>query len=687
MSQRSKNREKVNDELDRLNREFIPEYDVILNSSPPRFGKTINTIKYHIENDIPAIVFVDNDKQSKDLYNKLIGITGVDEERLYYWRNKASSCYIMQLSEEETEINEYIISAKSEINEGVNHCKKCFYHKDCYWKWQRRSVKDYDVVLMNKHNIGTVLIDDDELFYRNGERRSIIYDEEIDKPYLTDYKPLNNVDIELFNKIYSLTSGFSDDLIDDNDDFINKIDLIKEMLKVRATNREILDSSFDFSKYNKKYGKLDERAYLEIFFNKIRVNIEIYDYLDKKPAPLPEKEDGNYDFDLFQLEKLFVYILIEKRKDHKIVLLDATPLPRIVDRIKAKVDNFKEIRVDANLFNNQSLIFRINRKGKHVKNSRMSMRTRVINNIDEKSISEEYLGLDKDISYITAFTINNIVQNYDNLNNRQAEYGVATYETLKFKNKRKIEIIKMLKEKGIKNIVYYGNYRGMSNLNECEVMHVIGTDRYDPSALYNLYRYLDGEKSLQELRSSFDKKKYKYGDVLFDNLVKHQRDSAMEQIIFRNMPHMEKRLIIIEGYLPKNLEKYFKHIFPLKIYEESPHSGKLAKPSKRIIKEIINKFLDEVYYNKTIEPEFFKSFSELSRKDKVVIEAKFERREKKEARGEIIKLTKKYLSPKYKRKYGCVLKGIFNYLKENQVDLMEKAEITSFSTFERIYYE
>lgn len=39
-------------------------------------------------------------------------------------------------------------------------------------------------------------------------------------------------------------------------------------------------------------------------------------------------------------------ILIEKRKDHKIVLLDATPLPLIVDRIKAKVDNFKEIRVD-----------------------------------------------------------------------------------------------------------------------------------------------------------------------------------------------------------------------------------------------------------------------------------------------------------------------------------------------------
>lgn len=46
-----------------------------------------------------------------------------------------------------------------------------------------------------------------------------------------------------------------------------------------------------------------------------------------------------------------------------------------------------------------------------------------------------------------------------------------------------------------------------------------------------------------------------------DNLVKHQRDSAMEQIIFRNMPHMEKRLIIIEGYLPKKLRKIFLNTF------------------------------------------------------------------------------------------------------------------------------
>ncbi|WP_225370196.1 hypothetical protein [Methanobrevibacter arboriphilus] len=228
--------------------------------------------------------------------------------------------------------------------------KKCFYHKDCYWKWQRRNVKEYDVVLMNKHNIGTVLIDDDELFYRNGERRSIIYDEEIDKPQLTDYKQLDDVDIELFNKVYSLTSGFPDNLIINNNDFINKIDLIKEMLKVRATDAEIISSGFDSSKYSKKYGNLDEKAYLELFFNKIRVNIEIYDYLDKKPAPLPKKEDKSYDFDQFKLEKLFIDILIDKRSEHNIILLDATPLKIIVDRIKDKVDDFKEIGVSADFF-------------------------------------------------------------------------------------------------------------------------------------------------------------------------------------------------------------------------------------------------------------------------------------------------------------------------------------------------
>ncbi|WP_263641130.1 hypothetical protein [Methanobrevibacter arboriphilus] len=35
--------------------------------------------------------------------------------------------------------------------------------------------------------------------------------------------------------------------------------------------------------------------------------------------------------------------------------------------------------------------------------------------------------------------------------------------------------------------------------------------------------------------------KHEFGDVLFDELVKHQRNSGMEQIIFRNMPHMKKK--------------------------------------------------------------------------------------------------------------------------------------------------
>jgi hypothetical protein len=679
------NWEKINSELNKLNKKYLHKHSVILNTSPPRVGKTINTILRHINDNVPVIVFVDNDKQSKDLYDKLVGIIG-DDDGLYYWKNKVSSCYIMQLNEEETENNEYIINAKSEINEGVNHCKKCFYHKDCYWKWQRRNMKEYDVVLMNKHNIGTVLIDDDELFYRNGERRSIIYDEEIDKPQLTDYKQLNNVDIDLFNKIYSLTSGFSDDLIDDNDDFINEIDLIKEMLKVRATDKEIVNSDFDFSKHSKKYGKLDEKAYLEIFFNKIRVNIEIYDYLDNKPAPLPEKgKNGDYDFDLFQLEKLFIDILIDKRSEHNIILLDATPLQIIIDRIKDKVDDFKEIGVGADFFKKQSLMFRIERKGSYVKNSRMSVKTRINKNITSENISNKNRGLNKDISYITAFKINELIKEYNRINNKNAKYGVVTYKNIKFKNNLIIDVVKMLKEKDIENILYYGNYRGRSSLNDCEIIHIIGTDLNDSSASYNLYRYLDGEKSLKKLKELYNLEKHEFEDVLFDKLVKHQRNSGMEQIIFRNMAHMKKRLVIIEGYLPPHLEKYFKYTFPLKVYEEFPNSGTIANSSKRIIEEIINKFLDSVYYNKKIEEEFYNSYSQMSCETKQKLSSKLEKMDKEEARKEVMTLTKKYLSPKYKRKYKCLPKGVFDYLNKNYIILMKKAKINSLKRFRGLY--
>ncbi len=680
------NWKKINSELNKLNKKYLHKHSVILNTSPPRVGKTINTISRHIEDNVPVIVFVDNEKQSKDLYNKLIGTIRVDEERLYYWRNKAISCYIMQLSEEETENNEYIINAKSEINEGVNHCKKCFYHKDCYWKWQRRNVKDYDVILMNKHNIGTVLIDDDELFYKNGEKRSIIYDEEIDKPQLTYYKQLNNVDIDLFNKIYSLTLGISNDLISNNNDFIDKIDLIKEMLKVRVNYVEIINSGFDFSKYNKKYGKLDEKAYLELFFNKIKNNIEIYDYLDKKPAPLPEKgKNGDYDFDLFQLEKLFIDILIEKRSEHNIILLDATPLKIIVDRIKDKVDDFKEIGVSAGFFKKQSLMFRIERKGGYVKNSRMSVKTRIKKNINLNKISNKNLGLDKDISYITAFKINELIKEYNRISGKNAKYGVVTYGSIRFKNNLVIDVVRMLKENGIENILYYGNYRGMSILNECEIIHVIGTDLHDSSASYNLYRYLDGEKSLQELKKSYNLEKQEFRDFLFDKLVKHQRNSGMEQIIFRNMPHMKKRIVIIEGYLPPHLEEYFKYTFPLKVYEEFPNSGTIATSSKRIIEEIINKFLDSIYYNKKIEEEFYNSYSQMSCETKQKLSSKLEKMDKEEARKEVMNLAKKYLSPKYKRKYKCLPKGVFDYLNKNYIILMKKAKINSLKRFRGLY--
>lgn len=62
MSQRSKNQEEVNSKLMELNEKYIPDYDIILNTSPPRAGKTFNTIKYHIDNKIPAIVFIDGEE-------------------------------------------------------------------------------------------------------------------------------------------------------------------------------------------------------------------------------------------------------------------------------------------------------------------------------------------------------------------------------------------------------------------------------------------------------------------------------------------------------------------------------------------------------------------------------------------------------------------------------------------------
>ncbi len=686
MSSESNNFDKIRIELDRLNKKYLHKHSVILNTSPPRVGKTINTILQHIKDNVSVIVFVDNEKQSKDLHDKLDSIIEDSDVSLYYWINKKNSCFIMQLSEEETEFNEYISIAKSEINEGVNYCKKCNFHRDCYWRWQKRNINQYDVVLMNKHNIGTVLIDDDKLFYRNNEKRSIIYDEEIDKPYLTEYKYLKRKDIHLLNKIYTLTFGDPNELVSNNNynnNFIDKIDTIKELMDVRVSDTEIVNSDFDFSNYE----ELNKKAYLELFFNKIKTNIEIYDYLAKMPAPLPKKENGNYDFDLFQLEKLFIDILIDKRSEHNIILLDATPLQVIVDRIKDKVDDFKEIGVSADFFKKKSLIFRIERKGDYVKNSRMSMKTRIRKNITLETISDKNLGLDKDISYITAFKINELITKYDEINNENTKYGVVTYGNIKFKNKLNIDVVKMLEEKGISNILYYGNYRGRSNLNECEVIHIIGTDRHDSSALYNLYRYLGGEKTLNKLKKLYSLEKHEYGDVLFDELVRHQRDSGMEQIIFRNMPHMKKRLVVIEGHLPSHLEEYFEYSYPLKIYNEFPKSGTIAPPSERILKEIINKFLDSTYYNKKIDEEFYCLFSELSCEPQKKLNSKLKKLDKEEARKEIMTLTRKYLSPKYKRKYKCVPEGVFNYLNENYTNLMKKGKINSLGRFKSLYNE
>ncbi|WP_225370578.1 hypothetical protein [Methanobrevibacter arboriphilus] len=82
-----------------LNREFIPEYDVILNTAPPRAGKTINTILYHVDNDIPIIVFVDNKEQAEDI---MADLGEIDDyfKAPYYWKSKKNLCYILNNKKE-----------------------------------------------------------------------------------------------------------------------------------------------------------------------------------------------------------------------------------------------------------------------------------------------------------------------------------------------------------------------------------------------------------------------------------------------------------------------------------------------------------------------------------------------------------------------------------------------------------
>jgi hypothetical protein len=684
MSLRSSNQKKVNYKLMELNKEHIPKSLVILNTSPPRVGKTINSIFYFVDESVPLIVFVDNDKQTKDLYNKLLNINKKEDVSFYHWKSKAKLCFVLSNIDNEELFKDEKIRASFEIikyknDRGVSHCWNCKFSEKCQWNWQKKNMNKYDVILMNKHNIGTILIDNDKLFYKNDTKRAIVYDEEIDKLKITKYKKLYKTDIELLNKIITLTIPLIENLVNNNSDFINDRKQIKEIFKVRVSNEEIIRSDFDFS----KYGELDKKVYIETLISKVKNNLEILDYLDNKNAPFPEINNKD-DFREFTLEKLFVDVLIEKRGDHKIVLLDATPLELIINRIEDKVGDLKVIKVNPKFFNNDSLIFRISRKGNYINNSRMAMKTRIVNNIDSKKISQDNFGLEKDISYITAFKINEIIQEYNNLNNQKAEYGVVTYGTIRFK-KKEIDIIEMLEKHNIKNILYYGNYRGRSNLNECDVTQIIGTDRHDASALYKLYRYLDGKKSLKELKKSYDEKKHVYDDVLFNSLVKHQKDSAMEQIIFRNMPHINKRLVIIEGYFPEHLKEYFQYILPLKIYEEFPNSGIIATPSKRILKEIINKFLDNIYNNKKLDSEFFSSISQSSCKPKNKINTELKKKDIEEARKEVMVLTRKYLSPKYKRKYNYTIAGVFDYLNEKHGFLMKKAKINSVQRFRKLY--
>ncbi|WP_225370577.1 hypothetical protein [Methanobrevibacter arboriphilus] len=195
---------------------------------------------------------------------------------------------------------------------------------------------------MNKKNIETATVDNPNenehliLFHKHtldisdtdGEPRNIVYDEKLEQLHTIEFKELTSNELKLINKIIKLKEPSADIIILDNQDFIHQIDFIKNILKEDIYTYSFLKRlDFDFS----LFGEFDYKIYFEIFLNKIKDNIKIYDYLVEKPAPLPMK-GNSFDLKHFTYEKLYIDILFERMSEHKIILLDATPLKSIVEK-------------------------------------------------------------------------------------------------------------------------------------------------------------------------------------------------------------------------------------------------------------------------------------------------------------------------------------------------------------------
>lgn len=672
MSQRSKNQKEVNTKLIELNEKYIPDNNIILNTSPPRVGKTINTIIYHFENDIPAIVFVDGEDQANDIKADLQEILKSDLGFLHYWQPKGELCHIFQNKKEiiEKHGEEFFDTISFKYENGIGICDKCEYKMPYQWDIQKDTSMRYDILIMNKDNIKTPLIKDShfytyiKLFYKYNIdedeeiSRTIIYDEKLEKLYIEKFKELEDHEIDLLNKIISLTNHSIDVIVYNNWDLVEKIEIVKEILENRPTNAKILkEIDFNF----KKFGELDPKIYLEILFNKLKINNMIYDYLEDKPA-LPIK-NGKINLDFFTYEELYIDILFERIDKHKIILLDATPLQPIVEKIKT-MDGFTEIKLDLDIFDKKSSLLRISRNGKFLKNSRSDIKDKCkeakINNILEYK------------AYTPIIDTNRYIKEFKELEN--IKFGVVSYQSRELENTPgnvdEINVLKTLKEK-LPDIytLYFGNTRGRSELNNCDILYISGTDRHPPPSKYNIYRYLGGNKTFYDLkRKEGGVSQLTFNDELFNQIINHQIDSEMEQVIFRNMPHMKKRLTIIEGHLPKHLTKYFKKIAKINMHKYT---------QENLFPNIIKHFLKTIYLNKSFDFEEVNRLTDLSFKTEEEIKKEISNIEKQEYRDKVLKIAKKYLSPKYKKKYGCVPKGIFDYLNKNHTHLMNKAKIKS----------
>ncbi|MGL6297630.1 MAG: hypothetical protein ACRC1M_00495, partial [Methanobacteriaceae archaeon] len=147
-------------------------------------------------------------------------------------------------------------------------------------------------------------------------------------------------------------------------------------------------------------------------------------------------------------------------------------------------------------------------------------------------------------------------------------------------------------------------------------------------------------------------------------------DSEMEQVIFRNMPHMKKRLIILEGHLPEHLEEYFKEVANINM---KPTSEKLLFPI------VIKEFLKALHMKKEFNFKDVKRIAKLTFDSDKKILSGYNKRMKEESVGEVIKLIDGYRVKDYN------LDRIYDILKEENPVLLEKAKMGSISSFKNKY--